>query len=348
MTAVGSGVVGCYNWSASALPAGLASTKTTTCAPSSAPATQITTGIAGVPARSAGPGYAKQVTVTVSAVGMSSASPASPPAGPASTSLIVVPTQWAISSSPEAYSGTSLHCLLRQRTQMLDRRCLEKAIAAAVFVHDGNAYHVTQILETIPTSPGWEWGIAGQGPDSVAYDRTLVSVSCPSVSSCVAVGSWYPQSTPNGSQVYLLVMSPQLAVHPYFKPPPPPSTLFTHIPMLYAITAILEAARPLSLAPTARTAAASPQVSPPPSIPARLQDTESTPNHRSTPPWSAAQRPFVHAVRQRLADPSGVCSWPGTRRHSSAPSHRWDVNGRLLLGSDVGNRDPLALSAEIG
>ncbi|MGC8486855.1 MAG: hypothetical protein ACP5QO_01355 [Clostridia bacterium] len=79
----------------------------------------------------------------------------------------------------------------------------------------------TQVLETIPASPGWKWGIAGQGPDS-AYSPSLASISCPTISTCVAVGSWYPTTVSSGSRpVFPLVMAPQLAMHPYFKSHPP-------------------------------------------------------------------------------------------------------------------------------
>ena len=100
-------------------------------------------------------------------------------------------------------------------------RCF--SVTTKQFVANNDAVQtVTQILETIPASPGWQWGIAGQGPDS-AYSPSLVSISCPTLSTCVAVGSWYPaQGSAGGSPVYPLVMAPQLAMHPFFKPHPPP------------------------------------------------------------------------------------------------------------------------------
>ncbi|MDA8199896.1 MAG: hypothetical protein M0Z54_10840 [Thermaerobacter sp.] len=86
---------------------------------------------------------------------------------------------------------------------------------------NGDVETVAQILETIPASPAWKWGIAGQGPAS-AYRPTLVGISCPTLSTCVAVGFWYPAHTSTGSSpVYPLVMAPQLAMHPFFKPHPP-------------------------------------------------------------------------------------------------------------------------------
>jgi hypothetical protein len=106
-------------------------------------------------------------------------------------------------------------------------RCF--AVGTKQFIaNDGNVETATQILETLPTSPGWEWGIAGQGPASI-YSPSLVAISCPTVSSCVAVGSWHPAPASSGSNpVYPLVMAPQLALHPFFQPSPPPwRALFT-------------------------------------------------------------------------------------------------------------------------
>lgn len=87
--------------------------------------------------------------------------------------------------------------------------------------NQGDVESLTDILETIPASPGWRWGIAGQGPAST-FDPSLVAISCPTISTCVAVGSWYPGGGSAGSRpVYPLVMAPQLALHPYFRPHPP-------------------------------------------------------------------------------------------------------------------------------
>ncbi len=88
--------------------------------------------------------------------------------------------------------------------------------------NNGAVETATQILETIPASPGWEWGIAGMGPDS-AYSPSLTSISCPTISTCVAVGFWYPVvlGSSGAHLVFPLVMAPQLAMHPYFKPHPP-------------------------------------------------------------------------------------------------------------------------------
>ncbi|MDA8292090.1 MAG: hypothetical protein M0Z33_10500 [Actinomycetota bacterium] len=84
----------------------------------------------------------------------------------------------------------------------------------------------SQILETIPAAANWEVGLAGEGP-SYHFGPWLESISCPSVSTCVAVGSWSPRSGSSWSPVFPLVMSPQLAIHPFFLPPPPPGTLLT-------------------------------------------------------------------------------------------------------------------------
>ncbi len=84
----------------------------------------------------------------------------------------------------------------------------------------------TQILETIPNTSNWEVGLAGQGPNP-KFGPALNSISCPTVTTCVAVGGWFPLSASSWSPEFPLVMSPQLAAHPFFLPPPPPPTLFT-------------------------------------------------------------------------------------------------------------------------
>ncbi len=84
----------------------------------------------------------------------------------------------------------------------------------------------TQILETIPNASNWKVGLAGEGPNP-KFGPRLNSISCPTVSTCVAVGSWYPLSASSWSPEFPLVMSPQVATHPFFVPPPPPFAVFT-------------------------------------------------------------------------------------------------------------------------
>lgn len=90
----------------------------------------------------------------------------------------------------------------------------------------GAVCHTSTILETIPKSAGWEWGLAGEGP-SQSDNSGLAQVSCATIDTCVAVGSWQPLSSAPWSPIFPLVMSPQIPNHPFFRAPPPPPTLLT-------------------------------------------------------------------------------------------------------------------------
>ncbi len=89
------------------------------------------------------------------------------------------------------------------------------SVADTVTASIGGTQTYVSILESVSVGGKTEWGLAGHANLPNNENLNLVSISCPTRTSCVAVGGYTPPFGPHGTQVTEpFVMSADFALHP--------------------------------------------------------------------------------------------------------------------------------------
>lgn len=111
------------------------------------------------------------------------------------------------------------------------------------------------VLANLPGNAGWRWGVVGLGPPGT-LGPSLRSISCPSLTSCVAVGSWTPYAPTGWSASFPLTLTPQAPLSPFYLPPSSGPSLLTQstigailggISLFFGLPIVAESATVLAL-----------------------------------------------------------------------------------------------------